>query len=201
MLRIGLTGGIGSGKSTVAELFARRGVPVIDTDVLAREVVVPGQPALAEIARTFGHDVLDPNGQLDRSRLRERVFDDPAARRTLEAILHPRIRAAVQTRLARLKAPYCVIVVPLLVETNFVDLVDRVLVVDTEERQRIERTRARDRVPADAVRQIIAAQATREQRLAAADDVITNNGTLADLERQVDRLHAQYLALAENKAE
>lgn len=197
MLRIGLTGGIGSGKSTVAELFARRGVPVIDTDVVARQVVALGEPALEEIVREFGREVLDSRGQLDRTALRRRVFDDPIARRRLEAILHPRIRAAVQAGLAALDAEYCLIVVPLLVETNFVDIIDRVLVVDVDERQQLERTSARDRIPLEAVRRIMAVQAERSERLARADDVISNNGALEELERQVDRLHAQYLALAE----
>lgn len=196
MLRIGLTGGIGSGKSTVAELFVRRGVPVIDTDVIARDIAAPGEPALEEIVREFGAEVMDGRGQLDRAELRRRVFDDPAARRRLEAILHPRVRAAVRARVAALHAPYCVIVVPLLVETNFRDVIDRVLVVDTDEPHQIERTSARDRISQETVRRIMAAQAKRSERLSHADDVITNNGTLLELEQQVDRLHARYLAFA-----
>lgn len=195
MLRVGLTGGIGSGKSTVAELFARRGTPVIDTDVIARQLVAPGQPALAEIARDFGKDLLDANGELDRARMRQRVFQDSGARRRLEAILHPRIRAAVRQQLAAISAPYCVIVVPLLVETGFDELIDRVLVVDSEDRLQQERVSRRDNVSADAVRRTMAAQATRAQRLARADDVVANNGTVVDLERAVERLHASYLAL------
>ncbi|HEX7045630.1 MAG TPA: dephospho-CoA kinase [Burkholderiales bacterium] len=196
MLRIGLTGGIGSGKSTVAELFARRGVPVVDTDVIAREVVAPGQPAIAEIERAFGREVLDAAGRLDRAALRRRVFDDPAARARLEAILHPRIRAEVERRLAALEAPYCLVVVPLLVETNFVDLIDRVLVVDADEALQIARTSTRDAVTPEAVERVMAAQASRAERLARADDVIRNDGTLSELEREVERLHARYLALA-----
>lgn len=196
MLRIGLTGGIGSGKSTVAQLFARRGVPVIDTDVIAREVVEPGQPAIAEIERAFGREVLDDAGRLDRAALRRRVFDDPAARARLEAILHPRIRAEVERRLAALEAPYCLVVVPLLVETNFVDLIDRVLVVDADEALQIARTSARDAVPPESVERVMAAQASRAERLARADDVIRNDGTLSDLEHEVERLHARYLAMA-----
>lgn len=195
MLRVGLTGGIGSGKSTVAELFARRGVPVIDTDVIARRLVAPGQPALAEIARDFGKELLDANGELDRARMRQRVFEDSNARRRLEAILHPRIRAAVREQLAAITAPYCLIVVPLLVETGFDESIDRVLVVDAEERLQQERVGRRDSVSVDAVRRTMAAQASRAQRLARADDVITNNGTVADLERAVEQLHASYLAL------
>lgn len=196
MLRVGLTGGIGSGKSTVAELFARRGVPVIDTDVIARDVVRPGQPALAEITKEFGNGVLDQHGNLDRARLRVLVFDSPDKRERLEAMLHPRIRNAVLHQLAISNAPYCVIVVPLLVETKFREFIDRVLVVDAEETRQMERTSARDHVPIEAVQKILAAQAKRETRLAVADDVITNNGTLEDLEREVERLHAHYLAIA-----
>lgn len=196
MLRIGLTGGIGSGKSTVAALFARRGIPVIDTDVIARELVGPGQPALAEIAREFGNDLVTANGELDRGRLRQRVFDDPAARRRLEAILHPRIRAAVQQRLAALDTPYCLIVIPLLVETKFDEFVDRVLVVDVDEEYQRERTSRRDGVSSDAVARIMAVQAARQERLAHADDVISNSGRIEDLEPEIERLHARYLRLA-----
>ena len=196
MLRIGLTGGIGSGKSTVAQLFARRGVPVIDTDQIARELVRAGQPALAEIVRTFGHDVVDPEGNLDRARLRAIVFDDAAARHKLEAILHPRIRATVQTQTRALHAAYCVIVVPLLVETHFDELVDRVLVVDADKRQQIERTMARDGLTAQAVESVMAAQVGRSQRLARADDVIANKGNMQQLEHEVERLDTYYRVLA-----
>lgn len=196
MLRVGLTGGIGSGKSTVADLFARHGVPVIDTDVIARELVTPGRAALAEIVGAFGADVLDASGQLDRTQLRRRVFTDTAARQRLEAILHPRIRAAVRERLTGLDAAYCLVVVPLLVETKFDQLIDRVLVVDVDEEHQEQRVSRRDGMTADAVRQIMAAQATRRQRIAQADDVIVNNGTIDDLERQVSELHTRYLGSA-----
>jgi dephospho-CoA kinase len=196
MLHIGLTGGIGSGKSTVAELFARRGTPIVDTDAIARDVVRPGEPALAELTRALGDDVLDRTGNLDRARVRQRAFDDPTVRRQLERILHPRIRQTVRERVAALNSPYCLIVVPLLVETGFSELIDRVLVVDTAEAQQLERTSARDNVPIDTVQKILATQATRAARLARADDVIVNDGTLQELERQVDHLHQQYLTLA-----
>jgi dephospho-CoA kinase len=196
MLRVGLTGGIGSGKSTVAELLARRGVPVIDTDLIAREVVKPGEAALAEITREFGDAILDSRGGLDRAQLRRRVFDDAAARARLEAILHPRIRAAVLERLRTLHAPYCLIVVPLLVETGFGELIDRILVVDIDEARQLERASARDGASTEAIRRIVSTQATREDRLARADDVLINNGTLEELEHQVDHLHARYQALA-----
>src|ERR1051325_8986904 len=144
MLRIGLTGGIGSGKSVVADLFARRGVPIVDTDVIAREVVQPGEPALSELTREFGDEILDANGNVDRGRLRRRVFDDTSARARLEAGLHPRIRARVRERLSAVTEPYAVVVVPLLVETGFRDSIDRVLVVDAEEERQIERASVRD---------------------------------------------------------
>lgn len=196
MLRVGLTGGIGSGKSTVAELFARHGVPVIDTDAIARELVRPGTPALDEIVREFGEEVIGAGGELDRARLRTRIFENAAGRQRLETILHPRIRATVLRRLSELNAPYCLIVVPLLVETRFDELIDRVLVVDAEEQQQLQRTSRRDQVPPDAIRKIIAAQAGRAERLARADDVIANSGTIEDLEREVEYRHRQYLALA-----
>lgn len=197
MLRVGLSGGIGSGKSTVADLFARHHVPVIDTDRIARDIVRPGEPALDHIVREFGKDMLDAGGNLDRARLRTRVFNDADARLRLEAILHPRIRATVLSELSSLQAPYCLIVVPLLIETGFRELMDRVLVVDADEARQVERTTARDGVSVEAAHKILAAQAKREERLAQADDVIINNGTLEQLAREVERLHAQYLALSE----
>jgi len=196
MLVIGLTGGIGSGKSTVAELFAQRGVPVIDTDVIARELVEPGEPALAEIAAAFGEGLVDSEGRLDRARLRNLVFDDEAQRQRLEAILHPRIYARVRDRVAQLDAPYCVVVIPLLIETGGGALVDRILVVDAPLDVRIRRTQSRDGLPEEQVRTIAASQAGRERRLEAADDVIDNGLQPGTLDAQVEALHAKYLALA-----
>jgi dephospho-CoA kinase len=196
MLRIGLTGGIGSGKSTVAQMFAARDVPVIDTDELAREVAVPGQPAYFEIVAHFGNSILDPTGNLDRAKLRALVFADIGERKRLEAILHPRIRAAMHRRLEESTGPYAVMAVPLLVETGFGDFVDRVLVVDCSEALQIERTAARSGMALTEINRVMAAQVSRQQRLAQADDVIDNNGDLANLERQVAQLHQRYLALA-----
>jgi dephospho-CoA kinase len=196
MLRVGLTGGIGSGKSTVARFFVARGVPIIDTDELARQLAEPGAPGHAEIVAQFGPDILDSTGALDRAKMRARVFVNPAERQRLENILHPRIRAEVRKRLDELDTPYVIVAVPLLVETRFGDLVDRVLVVDSDENLQLERTAARSGMTPAEVRRVMAAQVTREQRLAHADDVIENNAGLTELERQVARLHEQYLRLA-----
>ena len=196
LLAIALTGGIGSGKTAVSQAFARHGVPVIDTDVLAREVVEPGQPALREIVEIFGDACLDPTGALDRAYLRRVVFADAERRQKLEAILHPRILRALRERLATLQATYCLVVVPLLVETGLDKQFERILVVDVPEQVQIERVMARDRVDAEQARQILGQQASRAQRLAIADDVIENTGTLAELEDKVVVLHQQYLALA-----
>ncbi len=198
MLRVGLTGGIGSGKSTVADFFAARGVPVIDTDELARELVRPGEAAHTEIVRQFGPDVLDTSGALDRGKMRNRVFNDPMQRKRLEAILHPRIRAEVQQQLASFNAPYAIIAVPLLIETGGGDLVDRILVVDCDESLQVQRVAARSGLEPAEVRRIMTAQASRKERLAHADDVIENNADLVQLEKQVTRLHERYLTLAED---
>ena len=198
MLVVGLTGGIGSGKTAVSDRFAQLGVPVIDTDLIARELVEPGQPALAEIADAFGMDCLDSQGRLDRSRLRERVFMDDAGRRKLEAILHPRIRAVARERIAVLSAPYCLLVIPLLAETGMTDLVNRVLVVDAPEAEQIRRVMTRDQIEGVQARRILAAQARRDQRLAIADDILENSGDLAELELPIAELHRHYLRLVAN---
>lgn len=198
MLRVGLTGGIGSGKSTVADFFAARGVPIIDTDELARELVRPGEAAHTEIVRQFGADVLDPSGALDRSKMRGRVFNDPMQRKRLEAILHPRIRTEVRRRLAKFHAPYTIVAIPLLIETEVGDLVDRILVVDCDESLQVQRVSARSGMEPDEVRRIMTAQTSRKERLAHADDVIENNTDLAQLEEQVTRLHKRYQALAQS---
>lgn len=196
MLVVGLTGGIGSGKTAVSDRFARYGVPIIDTDLLARELVEPGQPALTEIATAFGLDCLDGAGRLDRACLRERVFADASGRRRLEAILHPQIRALSRQRLAQLTAPYSLLVIPLLAETGMTDWIDRVLVVDAPEAERLRRVMARDQTDEEQARRILAAQASREQRLALADEVVENSGDFAALDRQVSTLHQHYLTLA-----
>jgi len=196
LLRIGLTGGIASGKTTVAERFSELGVPVIDADAAARSVVAPGEPALAEISQRFGPAVMAEGGVLDRRALRNRVFADPQARRDLEAILHPRIRAEMERLAAAAAGPYLIMAIPLLVETAAQTRVDRVLVVDVPEQVQIERVMARDACSADQARAIVAAQTGRAERLALADDVLPNSGPIAELRHGVDGLHQHYLGLA-----
>jgi dephospho-CoA kinase len=195
---IGLTGGIGSGKSAAADLFAALGAGVVDTDVIARSLTAPGAPALTEIAASLGGEYVLPDGSLDRARLRQRVFGDPAAKTRLEAILHPLIRreAAAQADAAACRAPYVLIVVPLLVEGGgYRDWMRRILVVDCSERTQLERTMARSGLPEEDIRAIMDCQATRQARLNCADDVIDNDGDRGALERQVRDLHEKYLGL------
>ena len=192
---IGLTGGIASGKSTAADHFAALGVPVIDTDVIARELVAPGQPALAALVARFGADLLDDTGALRREALGARVFADPAARRELEALLHPLIRAESLRRITALRAPYCVWVIPLLLESGARADVDRVLLIDCPEALQRQRALARGLQP-DTLDGILAAQASRAQRHAIADDVILNDGSPEALRQAVAARHAAYLALA-----
>lgn len=189
MLKVGLTGGIGSGKSTVGRLFMELGVPLIDADAVAREVVQPGQPALDDIAERFGADALLPDGALNRPRLRTLVFSNPEARHDLERITHPRIRQRICTWLDEQEGPYCILESPLLLETDQRQLVDRVIVVDVPVALQIKRTVERDGVDEAQVRAIIEAQISRTLRLQAADDIISNETTIADLRRQVSHIH------------
>jgi dephospho-CoA kinase len=200
MLKIGLTGGIGSGKSTVSDIFSQLGVPVIDMDVIARQVVEPGSPALTEITEAFGTSILNQDGCLDRQLLRQRIFESDSDRRKLETILHPLIRAETERQLAELQAAYCIIVIPLLAESGLQTFVDRVLVIDTAESLQLKRLMARDRVSDSEAQKILDAQAPRESRLQIANDVICNDGDLASLQKEVRRLHGQYSRLAENSA-
>ena len=194
--RVALTGGIASGKSTVADLFAARGVPVIDTDVIAREVVEPGQPALAQVVETFGPEVLGSDGRLDRRRLRERIFADSEAKRRLEAILHPAIRAEMERQSRAADGPYQVLVIPLLTEGKRRDHVDRVLLVDVPEELQVQRLMGRDGVSREQAQASLNAQATRAERLAMADDILHNTRRPDDLREKVVELHEQYLQLA-----
>jgi len=195
MLRVGLTGGIASGKTTVADMFAALGAGVIDTDAIARDVVAPGEPGLEAVVAEFGPGILTASGEIDRPALRRVVFADAARRRALEAILHPLIRQRTLERLGALDAPYAVIVVPLLLESGFDQLVDRIAVVDCPEEQQTRRLRERDGADATMAAAMLAAQTDRRRRLAEADDVIDNSGSLDATRRQVEALHARYLEM------
>ena len=194
--RVGLTGGIASGKSAVANMFAALGIPVIDTDLIAREVVSPGSPALQEIADAFGAEVLLPDDSLDRPRLRKIVFSEPARRKQLEAITHPRIRVAMEAQCRRAGGPYQVVVIPLLIESGLQQRVDRVLVVDCPEELQLKRLMTRDGESATHAKQVLAAQVGRAERLARADDVVDNSGSLADTRQRVTELDAVYRELS-----
>jgi dephospho-CoA kinase len=191
---VGLTGGIGSGKSAAAAEFGRLGAAVVDTDAIAHELTEAGGGAIPEIRRVFGPAAIDASGAMDRGKMRARVFADPLAKKALEALLHPLIREESQRRIAAARAPYVIHVVPLLVESpDYRRRVDRVLVIDAPEALQVERVRSRSGLSEAEVRAIVAAQATRAQRLAAADDVIENRGTIEALREQVAALHRKYL--------
>lgn len=194
--RVGLTGGIASGKSTAAKFFGALGVPVLDSDQIARDVVEPGQPPLERLIERFGRKILTPDGHLDRPALRDIVFSDPKARADLEALTHPAIGAAMEARSAAAGGPYQILVIPLLVEKNLASHVDRVLVVDCEEELQMRRLRNRDGSTATQVEAILKAQAPRAARLKAADDVIHNDTDMSAVRDQVAALHARYLELA-----
>jgi dephospho-CoA kinase len=200
MFTVGLTGGIASGKSAASAHFEHLGAPVIDTDLLSRELVEPGQPALDEIVALFGEDVLDDTGRLDRARLRRQVFAEPGLRKQLEAILHPRIRTEMLRRAAAADYDYVVLVIPLLFETGQQTLVDRVLLIDVPAAVQRARAMARDGVDAGQIDAILDAQVDRETRRQLADDIIDNDGQLESLLAEVERLHPLYLELARHSA-
>ncbi|HTC16330.1 MAG TPA: dephospho-CoA kinase [Steroidobacteraceae bacterium] len=194
--RVGLTGGIASGKSTAARFFAALGVPILDSDLIARDVVEPGQPPLERLVERFGATILTHDGHLDRPALRDIVFSDPRARADLEALTHPAIGAAMEAQSASAGGPYQILVIPLLVEKNLKSQVDRVLVVDCNEALQLQRLRDRDGATAHAGQAILSAQASRATRLKAADDVIHNDADIDTVRAQVAALHARYLELA-----
>lgn len=197
--RVGLTGGIGSGKSTVANAFTNLGVKVVDADVVARRVVEPGSAALKQIRAFFGHGVISADGQLDRAKLREIVFADPNAKTWLNALLHPLIRQQMLQELDTASSPYSLLVAPLLIENRLDLLVDKVLVVDVPEEVQLERTMHRDQNSPELIRAIMASQCSRAERLAAADYVISNEGPVNAIQAQVAKLHQVFLALSEEK--
>jgi dephospho-CoA kinase len=196
MYKVALTGGIGSGKSSASALFAALGVPIIDADVISHALTAPGGEALPAIAEAFGAELITADGALDRAALRRIVFADPAARRRLEAILHPRIRANMRADAEAAEGPYVILAIPLLLETGQTDLADRVLVIDLPRSQQIERVIARSGLDAAEVERIMASQVSRAERLAAADDIIDNSGPEEALWPQVEALHRRYLTLA-----
>ncbi|WP_429235775.1 dephospho-CoA kinase [Aeromonas salmonicida] len=201
MYIVAITGGIGSGKTTIANQFAELGIDIVDADVIAREVVEPGTPALAAIAAQFGPEMLDPQEQLDRRRLRERVFSDPDAKAWLNGLLHPLIRQEMLRQCANARSPYCLLVVPLLIENRLTQLANRVLVIDVDEATQVERTCRRDGVSRAQAKAILAAQASRAERLAAADDVLDNQNDAAEtIKRRILALHETYMAFASQQA-
>ncbi len=196
MLKIGLTGGIGCGKSTVAKIFAELNIPVLDADEIAHSLVEKGQPALTQIRLAFGPEILNPDGSLNRKSLRERVFSDLKQKQKLESILHPLIYQTLQAELEQLIAPYCIISIPLLFEADMAHLVDRILVIDCPVQTQIERVKLRDKLTLERIRSIIDAQVSRTFRNAQADDLINNSGDDYGLAEQVKKLHNLYLSLS-----
>lgn len=197
-LVIGITGGIGSGKTAASNAFMALGITVVDADLVAREVVLPGQPALAAISEHFGQHILLPDGNLDRKALREIIFRDPTAKQWLEALLHPLIRQEIVSRLRHSDSPYTLLSSPLLLETDQQTLCNRVLVIDAPESLQLARAIARDSSSADTIKAIMASQLERQQRLAKADDVIINDGDLITLHEAVQAMHKTYLELTAN---
>ncbi|ACS84473.1 dephospho-CoA kinase [Musicola paradisiaca] len=195
---VALTGGIGSGKSTIAEQFSALGITVVDADIIARQVVEPGQPALKAIVQHFGRDILNEDGKLNRAALRTRIFSVPEDKNWLNALLHPLINAETQRQIRQSASPYALWVVPLLIENSLQSQADRILVVDVEPEVQLARTMARDGVSRQQAERILASQATREQRLACADDIIDNNNNPNTLASRINGLHQHYLTLAES---
>ena len=195
-LKVGLTGGIGSGKSTVSELFASLDVPVIDADVIARALLEPGTEATKQVIRIFGNDIAVNDHEIDRAKLRRRVFDNADARKTLESILHPIVRQQIQQTAAAVTAPYCIIVIPLLFEVGHQDLVDRVLVVHTSKENQIKRASLRDQASQQDIQKILDSQFDPEDRLSRADDIIENNNGIEQLQIRVQELDTLYRRLS-----
>ncbi len=197
MLIIGLTGGIGSGKSVASDKFASLGITVVDADVASRTVVEPGKPALQEIESHFGSEIITEDGQLDRAKLREIIASDAEERKWLESVLHPRIGEQIAKEISESTSPYTLFVAPLLLETNSQEMCARVVVVDVPNDVQVERTAKRDKVPTDQVEQMVSAQMEREKRLEKADDVLLNTSTIEELEKKVEQLHKKYLQMVE----
>lgn len=200
MFKVGLTGGIASGKSTVCRLFSHYGIPIIDADVIARQLVEPGQAALKKIARTFGNKLLRADGSLNRHAARTLIFSDSKAKQQLENILHPQIRQQLVQQSEQLTADYCILAIPLLIEANMEDLVDRILIIDIEPELQLQRLCERDNLSSQDAQLILNHQCDQQQRLTRADDVINNSGPPESLAQFVDNLHKKYCKLAQSSA-
>jgi dephospho-CoA kinase len=198
MLKIGLTGGIGSGKTTASNLFLELGIPVIDADKISHSLVKKDQPALSEIEKTFGSAIINPDGSLDRDRLRDIVFSNSDKKKLLESILHPLVYKEIRRQIETLDSPYVILSIPLLLETGMQHLVDRVLVIDCPVETQIKRVKQRNRITEEKIRSIINAQIPRTQRITAANDIIDNSGSASKLAEQIKKLHNLYLSLCES---
>ncbi len=198
MLKIGLTGGIGSGKTTVANLFQKRGTPIIDADKISHALVEPGMPGLNQIAASFGNKILDSNGRLNRPKMRELIYSSPDKKKLLESILHPLVYEAIDKEVCKQNTTYCILSVPLLIETEQCHRVDRVLVVDIPIKMQYARVKARDGLMEEEIERIVSAQASRDKKLAKADDVISNSSDISSLDKQVEKLHNFYLDFSDN---
>lgn len=192
VLKIGLTGGIGSGKSTVCKIFSEFGVPVIDADIIAHSLVRPGMPALEEIAKTFGKELISNDGTLDRKKIRDQIFANDTERKKLENILHPAVYKEISVQVENINSKYCIISIPLLIETDASDTVDRILVIDVPRELQLQRASNRDKTNKSDIKLIIDSQISREDRLAAADDIVNNDGNIENLHRQISGLHEYY---------
>lgn len=200
MLIIALTGGIGSGKSTVSEIFKSKNIPIIDTDIIAREIIEAGKPAYLQVIKKFGNTILKKDKNIDRQALRKLVFSSPEKRLQLESILHPIIWQNIKFQLNALSAPYCIVVVPLLLENSSQNTeikFDRILVIDVEEEEQIKRCQKRDFSDLQEIKDIIKTQVTRQTRIDAADEIILNTEDIVSLRKKVEKLHQQYLKLSE----
>lgn len=198
---IALTGGIGSGKSVVASLFENLGVPIIDSDKISKNIVLPNEPCFEEIINAFGEKILTNEGAIDRHKLREIIFKSDKAKIKLESILHPKIYKNIDSQISRINYPYCLVIIPLLIETKSIERFNRVLLVDTTESLQLERVTKRDKISCDLIKKIIRSQATRDERLNYADDIIVNNDDIPDLDKSIITLHEKYLTLSSKKYE
>ena len=199
LLRVGLTGGIGSGKTTIKNFFDGLGAPTIDADEISHSITKPGQAAFDEVVALFGEESLDETGNLDRKRLRALIFDEPDLKQKLEAIIHPRVRAQIREFTDRVDYPYCIICIPLLLETGAQSTVDRVLVVDAPEELQVARVNRRDNADEQQTRSIIRSQTGRAERLRAAHDIFVNDGNISDLKARVENLHDRYMKIGAGK--